>query len=160
MICPVCESKQSSDQSFCRECGASLGADTKPLARPSAMSVGRDTSDTSMSRERIRIPPFWGLLITFVGVAISVVGKMVLHADIITAVGVLIALAGMLLAAYPFLSVPRPPKPITAKTDREAVLTPSQPTRKLPDISEASFIPSVVEDTTDLLPVSDKRKHN
>ena len=43
----------------------------------------------------------------FIGVAIGVIGKKLVHDDIVTVVGILLALAGMFMTAYPYLAPSR-----------------------------------------------------
>lgn len=93
----------------------------------------------------------WGFILTFIGVAIGLTGKMLLHQDLITFVGVLLSFAGMFLTVYPILSPNRRQKYEPAPSVQPEVLTPAEPTMKLPPMNDLDFIPSVTEKTTDLL---------
>ena len=83
---------------------------------------------------------------------IALAGKM-LELTWLTFTGVFIAIGGMfLIAAYSLVSQSfqrkrKPAAPIQSVAEIERADT----TNKLPPISENGFIPSVVEDTTDLL---------
>jgi len=97
MNCPACGTHILPDQSYCRSCGADLNH----AARPFAASNARDGHRTGRF-------VFVAFTVMFIGVALGALGKMLLHNDVVTVVGVLLALAGMLLAAFPFI-VLRPP---------------------------------------------------
>jgi hypothetical protein len=90
----------------------------------------------------------------FIGVAIGVIGKILIHEDVVTVVGVLLSLAGMFLTVYPYLA---PPKSRSRKkydatlSSQPEVLTPSEQPKSLPQGSNTEFVPSVTERTTDLL---------
>jgi hypothetical protein len=94
---------------------------------------------------------------SFGGIMLALTGKM-MELKWLTFTGVFIAIGGMfLIAAYSLVSqsLPRKRKP-AAPIERVAELERADTTNKLPPIRENGFIPSVVEDTTDLLatPVS------
>lgn len=130
MNCPNCGTQTLPDQQFCRACGASLMADE-------ARSVNRRM--------------LWGPLLAFVGIAIALVGKMLLHLEIFTLVGVLISLAGMFfIAAYPYL-LRNPKKRGIDVLSQPQSLAPAETTNKLPPISAIDHFPSVTEGTTELL---------
>ncbi len=93
----------------------------------------------------------WGPLLAFVGIAIALVGKMLLHLEILTLVGVLISLAGMFfIAAYPYL-LRNPKKRGIDVSSQPQNLAPAETTNKLPPISAIDHFPSVTEGTTELL---------
>ena len=93
----------------------------------------------------------YGFILIFIGVAIGLVGKMLLHQDIITVVGVLASLAGMFLTAYPYLSPVRPQRYDVNPDAQPQALAPVQPTKKLAPMDDIDFVPSVTEGTTELL---------
>jgi hypothetical protein len=92
------------------------------------------------------------MAMTFGGIMIALAGKM-MELKWLTFTGVFIAIGGMfLIAAYSLVSQSfqrkrKPAAPIQSVAEIERADT----TNKLPPISENGFIPSVVEDTTDLL---------
>ncbi len=102
----------------------------------------------------------WAFIIMFVGVAVGVVGKMLMHDEIVTLVGVLVSLVGMFLTVYPYLSAPRREKPETKLRSqpevtlgaRSPVVIATAPQKALPD-RPTEYTPSVTERTTDLLKV-------
>lgn len=118
---------------------------TQPLAELATIS---EPERTSQRRNGLVL---WGFIMMFIGVAIGVVSKKLLHQDIITVVGVLISLLGMFLSVYPFLAPPRRNKSDSSLSSQPEVLTTSQPTEFLPQASNVEYIPSVTERTTDLL---------
>jgi len=92
----------------------------------------------------------WGFVTLLIGAAIGVVGKKLLHQDIVTVVGVLISLVGMFLTVYPFLSPARPRKNASRSPSTPEGLTSSTPSKHLAGAS-TEYIPSITERTTDLL---------
>jgi hypothetical protein len=92
----------------------------------------------------------WGFIIMFVGAAVGVVGKRLMHEDIVTVVGVLMSLAGMFLTVCPYL-LPRRPKQITNSRSQTEELPAFQPPKNLPKERDVDYVPSVTERTTNLL---------
>lgn len=93
----------------------------------------------------------WGFIMMFIGVAVGLIGKKLIHEDIVTVVGVLISLAGMFLTAYPYLSPPQPKKYDSIPSSKPEVLKRTQATKSLPQGSNTDYVPSITERTTDLL---------
>ena len=153
MNCPKCGLQALPDQKFCRSCGDNLQMITQPLAEYTTVSNPERTPAITSQGEQPRTNrlALWGFIVMFIGVAIGVIGKKLVHEDIVTVVGVLVSLAGMFLAAYPYLSPSRPKKYDPSVSTRPEVLTPSQPTKYLPQGSNIEYIPSITERTTDLL---------
>ena len=140
MNCPTCGTQILPDQSYCRSCGADLN-DVAP--RPFAASSKRDGRTGRFV--------FVAFTIMFIGAALGVLGKLLLHNDVVTVVGVLLALAGMLLAVYPFL-VPRSSTGTASEPSTRADgAFRARPTMQLRDAPAFDNIPSVIENTTDLL---------
>jgi len=153
MICPKCGSQPLTDQKFCRSCGASLQMTTQPLGEPATVSKLERRSAKSLESDEQRGKGLvrWGLIIMLIGVAIGLLGKKLLHQDIVTVVGVLISLAGMFLAVYPYLSPSRSLKYVTPPHSTPKGLMPQQPSKYLPQGRDAEYVPSITERTTDLL---------
>jgi hypothetical protein len=131
----------TTDQKFCRSCGADLQGTGVTVADG---SIGVDG-------ERTNHLMLLGFVVMFAGAAVGVVGKMLLHADAVTVVGVLAALAGMFIVVYPSLNPARRRRQALASAARPEIFLPAEPTKKLTPVNEADFIPSVTESTTDLL---------
>ena|SRR6185295_18226385 len=157
MNCPTCGIETPADQKFCRSCGTSLRMTTQRLVEPAVIS---DLDRASVVLQKVEKPRasnwlLWGFICMFVGVAIGVVGKKLLHDDIVTTVGILISLLGMFLTVFPYLSrVPRREYDSSLTAQPES-LTQSRPKKHLVE-SHTQYIPSVIERTTDLLEVSDR----
>lgn len=155
MNCPQCGLQSLPDQKFCRSCGASLQLVTQPLAElatPSVLEMTRVNISNDYRPRGSRLV-LWGFIVMFLGLAIGIIGKKLMHDDIVTVVGTLASLAGMFLMAYPYLSPTRSKKYVASPVSPEA-LTPSLPTRALPQGSDNEYAPSITERTTNLLKVS------
>jgi hypothetical protein len=149
MNCPKCGLQTLPEQKFCRTCGKSLSPDTPP---DSIQKSGARENSLLHEQEKPRTANWmlWGFVVTFIGVAIGVVGKKLLHVDLVTTVGILISLAGMFATVYPYLSQsPRPRSRPTPNADPEPLIQ-SLPTKELVE-NKIDYIPSVTERTTNLL---------
>lgn len=153
MNCPKCGLQTLSDQKFCRSCGDSLQIITRPLAHHTTESDLEMTPAITSKGERQRTNrvPLWGFIIMFIGVAIGIVGKMLMHEEVVTVVGVLLSLVGMFLTVYPSLSLSPRRKYDSNASSQPEVLTPSQQTKHLPQESDFEYVPSITERTTALL---------
>ena len=153
MNCPKCGLQTLPDQKFCRSCGASLQMITQPLAERTPVSVleARPAIIFKDEKQRANRLMLWGFIIMFIGAAIGVIGKKLMHEEIVTVVGVLISLAGMFLTVYPYLSPSLRQKHNSSSSSQPEALTQSQPPKDLPQGSNIGFIPSITERTTDLL---------
>jgi hypothetical protein len=78
---------------------------TQRLAEPAAVSGLQQTSTSTLTQgnQRTNRLVLWGFIIMFVGAAIGVIGKKLIHEDLVTVLGVLVSLGGMFLTVYPFL---------------------------------------------------------
>lgn len=126
---------------------------TRPLAAPATVPDPDEASAIGVTRgaQRGNRLTLWAFVILFIGVAIGVIGKMVMHDEIVTVVGVLVSLVGMFLTVYPYLSPsPRPKRDLIPSSQPE-VLKQSPPTRYLPPESTIEYVPSITERTTGLL---------
>jgi hypothetical protein len=93
----------------------------------------------------------WGFIIMFIGAAIGVVGKMLIHGQAVTVAGVLVSLAGMFLAVYPYLLPSSRSRHISGESTKPELHEQSHPTKQLPEERTIEYVPSVTERTTDLL---------
>ena len=167
MNCPKCGLQALADQKFCRSCGASLQIITQPLAAHApAADLERTPAitfkDQKQGTNRLVL---WGLIIMFIGAAIGITGKMLIHEEIVTFTGALLSLAGMFLVVYPYLSPSPRQKYDASASSKPGSLTQSSPTKYLPQTSNIEFVPSITERTTDLLEVrqrqgQDKKKNH
>jgi hypothetical protein len=153
MNCPKCGLQTLPDQKFCRSCGASLQMITQPLAEPATVSdlERRPAIIFKDEPQRANRLTLWGLIIMFIGVAIGVIGKMLMHVEMVTVVGVLVSLVGMFLTVYPYLSPSPRQKYGFIPSSQPEVLTQSEPTKYLPQESNIEYVPSISERTKDLL---------
>jgi hypothetical protein len=151
MSCPKCGLQTLPDQKFCRSCGADLQMTTRPLPALDSVSdqPGTPAIGSKTGGYRHRLTPI-GFMIMFIGVAIGVVGKMLIHEEWVTVIGVLISLVGMVLTVYPYLSPSRRQKHESIVYSQPEV-SPRHPTTYLPHESGIEYVPSITERTTDLL---------
>lgn len=147
MNCPKCGLQTAPGQKFCRSCGASLQIITQRL--PQLESPAPDY--TRKERGRTNSLTSWGFIIMFIGVAIGVVGKKLVHEDIVTVIGVLVALAGMFLSVYPYLSIPSRSKHRGSTSSESELPGEAKPPKSLPQERTIEYVPGVTERTTDLL---------
>jgi hypothetical protein len=126
---------------------------TQQIVRPATISdLGPPSAIGSKGgKQRGNNFVLWGFIIMFIGAALGIVGKMLVHEDIITVVGVLTSLVGMFLVGYPYLSPSRREEGDSSSSSQPEVLTPRQPAKYLPQGSTIEYVPSVTERTTDLL---------
>ena len=132
MNCPDCGLQTFSDQQFCRSCGAELWAD----------------------EPRPRFPlPVIGLLLAFGGIIIALTGRMLLDEKLIVYLGVITSIIGMMsIAMISMTSGRRPKKRIrSVAAAQPATLPPAESTMKLPPMNAFDSMPSVIDNTTDLL---------
>lgn len=140
MNCPECKVPIEADQNFCRECGAEL------IARPPS---------------RVRAAGMAVLAMMFIGLLIGIGGKM-FEMRWLAYLGLVILFTGaFIIAAYGFLretsprrrQKPLPDKPASAQLEIEKADT----TNKLLPVSDADYIPSVIDNTTELLDTQVRR---
>jgi hypothetical protein len=139
------------EQKFCRVCGMNLDAVSKALAAHGLPFAAED-SHAATPLYSWRHLMKWGVIITFAGIFIGVIGKKFIHDDIVSGVGAMIALAGIFLICFSSLATlgtgkkPRQAKEATAP-DRAKPTVPLQ-LELLP-----ASVSSVAERTTELLEV-------
>lgn len=141
MTCPECGKSIDAEQNFCRECGKELIADSPSWVRVGGLAV---------------------LIMMFAGVMGAISGKM-FEMKWLSYLGVAVMLTGPFAAlVFIFLNATRPRKRAPGRTD-----TPSEApgeiekaptTRKLLPETYENYIPSIVEDTTDLLVTAKRRE--
>jgi hypothetical protein len=149
MICPSCGSQRVQGQKFCRSCGANLQVTTQRLEEPAGLSNSQDSTaiEPTSTARRANNWMLWGFVMLFIGAAIGVVGKKLLHQEIVTVAGILMSLLGMFLTVFPYV--------VPARAAKRSAQRPSQgaesatPSALTPGNTE--YLPSVTERTTDLL---------
>lgn len=156
MNCPKCGLPTLPEQKFCRSCGDKLQIITQPLAEQAAASHLERTPAIILKNEPqpANSLTLWGFIIMFIGVAIGVIAKKLMHNEVVTVLAVLVSLVGMFLTVYPFIAPARRQKDGSIPSSQPEVLTQSQSTRSLPPESNTEYVSSVTERTTDLLKAS------
>jgi len=149
MMCPKCGLPTLPEQKFCRSCGASLEMTTQPLADATTTISQAEPTARTQSHERARQLVLWGFIVMFAGAAIGVIGKKLVHEDIVTVVGVLMSLAGMFLTVYPYFVAARAPHNTSPSPTPNEL--PEFPRKNLPPEREIDYVPSITEKTTNLL---------
>ncbi len=147
MTCVKCGALAPANQKFCRSCGASLELTTQPLSPASSLLETKTTryeGDRQSGNGYLMV----GMILLFLGAAIGVVGKKLLYQDVITVVGVLIALLGMFLTVFPYLAPPRRKSLREVEPPTDSFARSASP-KSLPEGAE--YIPSITERTTNLL---------
>lgn len=149
MHCPGCGRQGSTDQHFCRSCGMDLEAVSEfiagqqPVAKSSPPSSGLAQTD----EPRLLTRMVWGLVMCIVGVFIGVMGGRILHVNLVTVVGALLALAG----GFVFLSVILSAARASQRPVQSKALAEPKTTKQLLPEGFPEAIPSVTERTTELL---------
>lgn len=153
MNCRKCGLETLPDQRFCRSCGESLQMITQPLVEHGTASELERGPAIILKDEKQRASKLmlWGFIIMFIGVAVGIIGKKLMHEDIVTVIGALVSTAGMFLAVYPYLSPSSHRRVDTSPSRQPDILTQSQAGKSLPPESNMEYIPSITERTTNLL---------
>jgi predicted nucleic acid-binding Zn ribbon protein len=132
MNCPNCGTEIEQSQQYCRSCGAGLTKDAQ-------------------KRFNVRAWGILALMLIFGGMLIAMGGKM-WDVKWVTFAGIVLTFGGMFgIAAFALFNEMRPRKRRAAEPIERAKALRSDATNKLPPINERDIIPSVVDDTTELL---------
>jgi len=152
MNCSKCGLQAAPQQKFCRSCGASLEMNTQRLPESATVSQLQSHTEIVVRKDGHRTEKLlaWGMIVLFAGAAIGVIGKMLIHVDVVTVAGVLIALAGMFLSVAPYV-FPSPRRRHNSIQSSESELQAPKPQKNLPEELTIESVPSVTERTTDLL---------
>lgn len=133
MNCPECGKPIVPDQSFCRDCGKELIVRGPNRLRAGGIAV---------------------LGLMFVGLLVAMFGKM-FEMRWLAYLGLVVMLTGaFIIAAYGFLRETRPRKRAGGRTDTPTPapsIEKADTTSKLLPIGQDDYVPSVIENTTDLL---------
>lgn len=125
---------------------------TQPLTELASLSDLERTPATIFKEERQRANRWVlsGVIIMFIGVAIGVIGKKLMHEEIVTVIGVLVLLAGMFFTVYPSLLPSTRPKSDSSASSQPKAPRQSRPAKYLPQGSGIEYVPSITERTTNL----------
>jgi hypothetical protein len=152
MKCRKCGLPTLPDQRYCRACGESLQVITQPLVEHVRRSeLEKRPSIILEEKQRQNRLVLWGFVIMFIGAAVGIIGKKLMHADLVTVVGALVSLLGMFLAVYPYLSPSLRRKVDSSSPSQPEILGKSEPGKYLPPESNVEYVPSITERTTNLL---------
>jgi len=153
MNCRKCGFQTLPDQRFCRSCGESLQTNTTPFVEQATLFEPEKPPANILKDEKQRASGLmhWGFMIMFIGVAVGIIGKKLMHEDIVTAVGALVSIMGMFLAVYPSLSPSSRRKVDSSPSSQPDILSQPQAGKYLPPESNIEYVPSITERTTNLL---------
>jgi len=153
MNCHKCGLQTLPDQRFCRSCGESLQTNTPPLVEHATVFDLERRSSNILKDEKQRASGLmlWGFIIMFIGVAVGIIGKKLMHEDLVTVVGALVSITGMFLTVYPYLFTSSGRKVDSSPYYQPDMLSQSQPGKYLPPESNIEYVPSITERTTSLL---------
>lgn len=169
MNCPKCGLQALPEQKFCRSCGESLQMITQRLHKPTTVSQLESQTPIYPPEKTDRTNPFLagGFLILFLGAVIGVIGKKLMHNEVITVIGVLGALAGMFISVYPYVVLPPRSKHRGGRSSESELQGQSELQKSLSPERTTEYVPGITERTTDLLtnsvmtrePVDTKKSH-
>src|SRR6185503_1891833 len=153
MNCRQCGLQTLSDQRFCRSCGESLQPNTPPFVEHATVLELERPPANILKDEKQRASGLmlWGFIIMFIGVAVGIIGKKLMHEDLVTVVGALVSITGMFLTVYPYLFTSSGRKVDSSPYYQPDMLSQSQPGKYLPPESNIEYVPSITERTTSLL---------
>jgi len=153
MNCHKCGLQTLPDQRFCRSCGESLQMNTQPLAEHATVIEleRRPANILKDEKQRASSLMLWGFIIMFIGVVVGIIGKKLVHQDLVTVVGALVSIAGMFFMVYPYLSPSSRRNVVSSPSSQPDILSQSQPGKYLPPERTIEYVPSITERTTNLL---------
>jgi len=159
MFCPACGSNNSTDQRFCRKCGLNLESSAKSLVEQFSASQREDLDSREHRIEKFGQVAFGGFVfviaIVVLGLVYAILDRMVFSGNN-PFVGILLmafVIFAMLTLTYVFFRedlIAKGQKPPAVETVPELSLPTT--TGRLLDESKFEPIPSVTENTTNLLP--------
>ena len=163
MFCPSCGERNSRDQRFCRRCGMNLESAARALLEQFPGGERPDLVQREKALERFGQIAFGGfgivLVIAVVGIIYTIFSKMVLSGEQ--------PWAGVLLSAFIVFAVLSLAYVVFAEDLKEKKKkTPAQPkelrtpavTGRLLEEKEFEPIPTITEETTNLLPQDKTRR--
>lgn len=164
MFCPSCGANNSTEQKFCRSCGLKLEVISEALLEqiPSAASAGLLKRQRNL--EKFGNIAFGGfgivLLIAVISIIYYIFTKIILSGDSVFGGILLIAfiIFAVLCLAYVVFQEDLKERKAKANPTLQNELPEKLETGKLLEDKPFEPVPSVIEDTTELLPVRDKTR--
>jgi hypothetical protein len=153
MFCPNCGNQAAADQKFCRSCGMNLQKVAQGLAEHLAeFGTGQSGIEPAKDLRHLAVRRvIWGAAVMFAGIAVSIIGKMIIHNEEVSGAGALFSVTGMFLTVYFLLSAVYKFASAGRRLPPEAKLSGAKTTAELPPERLADVTPSITERTTDLL---------
>lgn len=143
------------DQKFCRSCGMSLETVSKAVASHQSApgSVEPSVKDESRAVRRMGIMLFCGIVVLLLGAVLLGIDKKLLHSDLAGVIGLVMVIAGPILAAYAVIS------PLWQQSSKSATVPKPKTTVELESNTSTSPEglpappPSITEQTTNILEI-------
>jgi len=159
MFCPACGSNNSTDQRFCRKCGLNLEPSVKSLLEQFPASRREDLESRNRGLEKFGQIAFGGFVfvmaVALLGLIYAILDRMVFSGNnpLVGIILMTFVIFGVLSLAYVFFREDQKAKR-QKSTDVATVIELPLPitTGRLLDESKFDPVPSVIENTTDLLP--------
>ncbi len=153
MFCPNCGNQAAADQKFCRSCGMNLQKVAAALAEHLAeFGTGQSGIESAKNlRHQAVQRVMWGAAVMFAGIAVSIIGKMIIHNEEVSGAGALFSVTGMFLTFYFILSAVYKFASAERHLPPEGKLLGAKTTAQLASNRSADVTPSITERTTDLL---------
>lgn len=164
MFCPNCSSNNSTGQKFCRKCGMNLESTSQSLLEQFPGSAQSSLSQRERRLERFGQFAFGGfglvLLIAVIGIIYTIVTKMILAGTQpwAGALLVLFIVFAVLTLTYVVFKEDLKDRKKTINTAIDPNRVETRDTDKLLESPVFEPVPSVIEDTTELLAVEKKTR--
>ena len=164
MFCPGCGSKNSVDQRFCRSCGLNLEQTAQSLVSQKPSAAVADLKVTEKRLEKFGNIAFGGLgvvcLAAVIGIIYAIVDAFILSGENVIAgiIFILFLIFAMLGLAYVLFNEHLKEKKLAARNPNMQAEIEGTPTGKLLEEKHFEPVPSVTENTTELLKIERKDK--
>jgi zinc-ribbon domain len=153
MFCPNCGNQAADDQKFCRSCGMNLQKVAPALAEHLAeFETGPSEIESAIElRHRAVRRVILGGALMFAGIAVGIIGNMIIHNEEVSGAGALISITGAFLTVYFLFSAVYKSASAGRRLPPDAKISGAKTTAQLPPDRSVDVTPGITERTTDLL---------